>query len=402
MSLQLQKLSISVDDKEIVHDLDLTVAAGEVHVIMGPNGSGKSTLVNTLAGHPKYTVTGGAIVIDAVDITAAKPEDRAKAGLFLSPQYPPEIAGVTIANFLRLAVNAQRRVNVNPLEFYQEIKTAMQSLGIDESFAKRSLNSGFSGGEKKRAEILQLALLKPKYALLDETDSGLDVDALKIVGQGIAQFQTSERGILLITHYARLLEYVKPTHVHIMREGRIVKSGGPSLAQQIEADGYATFTWFYMFKNLIPRLICLVLLVPGIFYLRVGGALMLNNIELARTGTRVDAKVIGLHVSRDRLPGQTGTTANYVYTFEFTDNKNGKTIEVDSTHGYSQHWEPYNDQGLMPIVYNPNKPEQNRVNSFGRMWALPFVQVAFGAFMSFFGVMGLIPISWAKKLRGKS
>lgn len=240
MSLQIENLSISVEGKEIVHNLDLTVYDGEVHVIMGPNGSGKSTLVNTLAGHPKYVVTSGTILVDAVNITAAKPEDRAKAGLFLSPQYPPEIAGVTIANFLRLAVNARRGVNVNPLDFYQEIKTAMQSLGIDESFAKRSLNSGFSGGEKKRAEILQLALLQPKYALLDETDSGLDVDALKIVGQGIAKCQSPGRGILLITHYARLLEYIKPTRVHIMRDGRIIKSGGPRLVQEIDTQGYSS------------------------------------------------------------------------------------------------------------------------------------------------------------------
>lgn len=239
MSLQIKNLIVSVEGKEIVHGVTLDVQPGEVHVIMGPNGSGKSTLVNTLAGHPKYSVTSGSIAIDEIEITAAKPEDRAKAGLFLSPQYPPEIAGVTIANFLRLAVNARRGVNVNPLDFYQEIKTAMHSLGIDESFAKRSLNSGFSGGEKKRAEILQLALLQPKYALLDETDSGLDVDALKIVGEGIGAFQNADRGILLITHYARLLEYIKPTHVHIMRAGQLIKSGGPELAQEIEANGYA-------------------------------------------------------------------------------------------------------------------------------------------------------------------
>lgn len=240
MSLHISNLTIEADKKEIVHGVSLVVNPGEVHVIMGPNGSGKSTLVNTLAGHPKYVVTSGTILIDETDITAAKPEDRAKAGLFLSPQYPPEIAGVTIANFLRLAANARRGINVNPLDFYKEIKTAMQSLGIDESFAKRSLNSGFSGGEKKRAEILQLALLEPTYALLDETDSGLDVDALKIVGQGIAQFQNPKRGILLITHYARLLEFIKPTHVHVMRAGQIIKSGGPELVQEIDSQGYAT------------------------------------------------------------------------------------------------------------------------------------------------------------------
>ena len=238
MSLKISELKISVENKEIIHGLSLEVNPGEVHVIMGPNGSGKSTLVNTLAGHPKYSVTEGTISVDNADITAAKPEDRAKAGLFLSPQYPPEIAGVSIANFLRLAVGARRGVNLNPLEFYKEIKETMKKLDIDESFAKRSLNSGFSGGEKKRAEILQLALLEPKYALLDETDSGLDVDALRIVGQGISNFQNSERGILLITHYARLLEYIKPTHVHIMRDGLIIKSGGPELAQEIEASGY--------------------------------------------------------------------------------------------------------------------------------------------------------------------
>lgn len=240
MSLQISQLKISVDNQEIVHGLSLEIKPGEVHAIMGPNGSGKSTLVNTLAGHPKYLVTEGSIAIDGTDITATKPEDRAKAGLFLSPQYPPEIAGVSIANFLRLAVGAKRGVNLNPLEFYKEIKEAMKKLDIDESFAKRAINSGFSGGEKKRAEILQLALLQPTYALLDETDSGLDVDALKIVGEGISAFQNAERGILLITHYARLLEYIKPTHVHIMRDGQIIKSGGPELAQEIETTGYAT------------------------------------------------------------------------------------------------------------------------------------------------------------------
>lgn len=238
MSLQISQLKISVDNQEIVHGVSLEIKPGEVHAIMGPNGSGKSTLVNTLAGHPKYLVTEGSIAIDGTDITIAKPEDRAKAGLFLSPQYPPEIAGVSIANFLRLAVGAKRGVNLNPLEFYKEIKVAMKALDIDESFAKRAINSGFSGGEKKRAEILQLALLQPTYALLDETDSGLDVDALKIVGEGINAFQNSEHGILLITHYARLLEYIKPTHVHIMRDGLIIKSGGPELAQEIETSGY--------------------------------------------------------------------------------------------------------------------------------------------------------------------
>lgn len=238
MSLIIKKLNILVDGKKIVHDFDLEVNHGEIHAIMGPNGSGKSTLVNTLMGHPKYTIEKGTINVDGQDITEAKPEDRSKAGLFLSPQYPPEIAGVSIANFLRLAVNAKRNTNVNPLEFYKEIKDAMAKLNIDESFARRSLHAGFSGGEKKRAEILQLALLQPTYALLDETDSGLDVDALRIVGEGIAQFHNNERGILLITHYARLLNYVKPTHVHIMRDGKIVKSGGLELAQEIETKGY--------------------------------------------------------------------------------------------------------------------------------------------------------------------
>ncbi len=238
MSLKISQLKISVENKEIVHGVTLEVQPDEVHVIMGPNGSGKSTLVNTLAGHPKYAVTNGTILLDNENITEAKPEERAKLGLFLSPQYPPEIAGVSIANFLRLAVGAKRGVNLNPLDFYKELKAAMKKLDIDESFAKRAINSGFSGGEKKRAEILQLALLEPKYALLDETDSGLDVDALRIVGEGINNFQNPERGILLITHYARLLEYIKPTHVHIMRDGQIIKSGGPELVAEVEAEGY--------------------------------------------------------------------------------------------------------------------------------------------------------------------
>lgn len=242
MSLQISNLAVAVEGKEIITDVSLTINPGEVHVIMGPNGSGKSTLVNTVAGHPKYQVTHGTIAIDGHDVTTAKPEDRAKLGLFLSPQYSPEIAGVTIANFLRLAVSAKRGTNVNPLDFYQELMGAMKKLGIPDDFAKRSLNAGFSGGEKKRAEILQLALLQPTYALLDETDSGLDVDALKVVGEGIAQFHQPNNGVLLITHYARLLEFVKPTHVHIMCGGHLIAHGGPELVEKIDQVGYADFS----------------------------------------------------------------------------------------------------------------------------------------------------------------
>ncbi len=246
MSLVIHNLHVSVLDKEIVKDLSLEIPKGKVVAIMGPNGSGKSTLANTLAGHPKYSVMGGTIELDGKDITNLSPDKRAKLGLFLSMQYAPEIAGVTLANFLRIATGARlpsplrrgTQGEVSPLEFHKLLMAKMAELKIDPAFAKRYINTGFSGGEKKRAEILQLLLLNPTYAILDETDSGLDVDALKIVAEGINTFKNPEHGILLITHYNRILEYVVPDVVHIMKNGQIVKTGDAELAKEIEQDGY--------------------------------------------------------------------------------------------------------------------------------------------------------------------
>lgn len=241
MSLKIEKLSISVESKKIVSDFSLNINPGEIHAIMGPNGSGKSTLANSIMGHPKYTVTGGKILLDDEDITNAKVNKKAKKGLFLSMQYPPQIDGVSITNFLRTAVNALTGDKQNPVKFHKQLLETMKVLNIDPAFASRYLNVGFSGGEKKRLEILQLLVLNPKYAILDETDSGLDVDALKIVSSGINKFHTKENGVLLITHYNRILEYVQPDYVHIMVNGRIVKSGGKDLAVEVEKEGYDKF-----------------------------------------------------------------------------------------------------------------------------------------------------------------
>lgn len=236
--LQIKNLHISIENKEILCGVDLTLNKGKVIAVMGPNGSGKSTLANTLMGHPKYKVTEGEIIIDGEDITALSPDKRAKKGLFLSMQYPPQIEGVTIGNFLRVAKISQTGMQISPLDFHKILIEKMEKLSIDQDFLKRYLNVGFSGGEKKKLEILQLAVLLPTYAILDETDSGLDIDALKIVAEGINQFRSPGRGILLITHYNRILEYITPDVVHIMKEGRIVKSGGAELAEQIEKEGY--------------------------------------------------------------------------------------------------------------------------------------------------------------------
>jgi Fe-S cluster assembly ATP-binding protein len=238
MSLKIEKLSISVESKKIVSDFSLNIKPGEIHAIMGPNGSGKSTLANAIMGHPKYAVTGGKILLDDEDITNAKVNEKAKKGLFLSMQYPPQIDGVSVTNFLRTAVNALTGDKQNPVKFHKQLLETMKVLNIDPAFASRYLNVGFSGGEKKRLEILQLLVLNPKYAILDETDSGLDVDALKIVSSGINKFHTKEKGVLLITHYNRILEYVQPDYVHIMVNGRIVKSGGKDLAVEVEKNGY--------------------------------------------------------------------------------------------------------------------------------------------------------------------
>ncbi|MSU75715.1 MAG: Fe-S cluster assembly ATPase SufC [Candidatus Magasanikbacteria bacterium] len=242
MTLQIKNIHISAQDKPIVHGLNLEIKPGEIHAIMGPNGSGKSTLANALMGHPKYTVTKGRIIIDKKDITALSADKRARAGLFLSMQYPPEIPGVSIANFLRLSAGAMRGTNQNPITFHKELNERMKELGIDPSFASRHINLGFSGGERKRLEILQLLILNPTYAILDETDSGLDVDALKVVADGINRFHSSKHGILLITHYNRILKYVVPDFVHIMSGGEIVKSGKKELAKEIEKSGYKNFT----------------------------------------------------------------------------------------------------------------------------------------------------------------
>ena len=238
MTLKINNLHISVENKKIVQGVTLEIKPSEVHVIMGPNGSGKSTLANTLMGHPRYEITAGTIKLDNEDLSALPPDKRAKLGLFLSPQYPPEVAGVTVANFLRAAAGSLRSKNLKPLEFHRELLQTITELGLDPEFAKRHLHVGFSGGEKKKLEILQLIVLTPRYAILDETDSGLDVDALKIVAKGINQFRSPEHAVLLITHYNRILEYVRPDFVHIMSNGKIVQSGGAGLAREIDKKGY--------------------------------------------------------------------------------------------------------------------------------------------------------------------
>ena len=238
MSLQIKNLTVSVEEKEILHGIDLVVKKGSVVVIMGPNGSGKSTLANTIAGHPKYHVSGGEILLNEEEITTIAPDERAKNGLFLSMQYIPEIEGVTIANFLRTAYSSVSGKTVNPLKFHAELVEKAKTLHLDPDFLKRDLGVGFSGGERKRLEMLQLAVLAPTYAILDETDSGLDVDALRIVADGIQRFRNSGGGVVLITHYHKLLEYITPDIVHIMRDGKIIQSGRKELADDIEKHGY--------------------------------------------------------------------------------------------------------------------------------------------------------------------
>jgi Fe-S cluster assembly ATP-binding protein len=230
-----------VEGKEILKGLALTVRAGEVHALMGPNGSGKSTLSFCLMGHPKYHVTSGTIRYQGEDILALGPDQRARLGMFLAFQYPTAIPGVTIANFLRAALRGVRQGDVPLKEFRQTVKTQLKALGIPETFMNRYVNDGFSGGEKKRLEILQMAVLAPSLAILDETDSGLDIDALKIVADGINAQRSPQRGILLITHYQRLLNYITPDVVHVMVDGRIARSGGPELALELEAKGYEGF-----------------------------------------------------------------------------------------------------------------------------------------------------------------
>ena len=243
-SLQIKNLNVSVENKPILTGVNLEIPQGEVHAIMGPNGTGKSTLAYALMGHPKYTITEGQILLDGKDIMGLSPEERSMAGIFLAFQYPVAIPGVTVANFLRTAMNAHRKAK-NPEdkgipipEFRKQLIEKMNLLEMDPAMAGRYLNDGFSGGEKKRVEILQMAMLEPRFAILDETDSGLDIDALRIVSEGINTLKNSDLGILVITHYQRMLNYLKPDMVHVMDDGKILLSGGPELALRLENEGY--------------------------------------------------------------------------------------------------------------------------------------------------------------------
>jgi Fe-S cluster assembly ATP-binding protein len=239
-AIVIDNLSVTIADKKIIRGLSLTVPRGEVHAIMGPNGSGKSTLAKVMAGHPDYQVTQGKVTMDGEDILQMEPDERARRGLFMAFQYPSEIPGVTIANFLRAAVQARlpEGEELEATDYYARLYEKMELLGMDRSFTSRSVNEGFSGGEKKRTEILQMAMLEPKYAVLDETDSGLDIDALKVVAHGVNSLRGPNIGILLITHYQRLLNYIVPDHVHVMVGGRIVRSGRKELALELEERGY--------------------------------------------------------------------------------------------------------------------------------------------------------------------
>ena len=245
-TLEIRGLTVTVDveegTKEILRGVDLTVKSGETHAIMGPNGSGKSTLAYSIAGHPKYTVTGGTVTLDGEDVLAMKVDERARAGLFLAMQYPVEVPGVTVSNFLRTAKTAIDGQAPKLRTWVKDMKTAMADLRMDPAFAERNVNEGFSGGEKKRHEILQMELLKPKVAILDETDSGLDVDALRIVSEGVNRAKEgTDVGVLLITHYTRILRYIKPDFVHVFVDGRIVEEGGKELADRLEDEGYDRF-----------------------------------------------------------------------------------------------------------------------------------------------------------------
>ncbi|WP_457255364.1 Fe-S cluster assembly ATPase SufC [Pedococcus sp. P5_B7] len=242
-TLEIRGLTVTVDveegTKEILRGVDLTVRSGETHAIMGPNGSGKSTLAYSIAGHPKYTVTGGTVTLDGEDVLAMKVDERARAGLFLAMQYPVEVPGVTVSNFLRTAKTAIDGQAPKLRTWVKDVKGSMDALRMDPAFAERNVNEGFSGGEKKRHEILQMELLRPKVAILDETDSGLDVDALRIVSEGVNRAKEgTDVGVLLITHYTRILRYIKPDFVHVFVDGKIVEEGGPELADRLEAEGY--------------------------------------------------------------------------------------------------------------------------------------------------------------------
>lgn len=246
-TLEIKDLHVSVvsEDapKEILKGVDLTIKAGETHAIMGPNGSGKSTLSYAIAGHPKYEITSGSVTLDGEDVLEMSVDERARAGLFLAMQYPVEVPGVSMSNFLRTAATAVRGEAPALRHWVKEVKQAMADLDIDPAFAERSVNEGFSGGEKKRHEILQLGLLQPKVAILDETDSGLDVDALRVVSEGVNRYKASgEVGVMLITHYTRILKYIEPDFVHVFANGRIVESGGRELADVLESEGYVKYT----------------------------------------------------------------------------------------------------------------------------------------------------------------
>jgi len=244
--LEIKNLQVSViteaGNKEILRGVDLTIKSGETHAIMGPNGSGKSTLAYSIAGHPKYLITDGSVTLDGNDVLEMSVDERAKAGLFLAMQYPVEVPGVSVSNFLRTAVTAIRGEAPKVRTWVGEVKEAMASLNIDTAFSERNVNEGFSGGEKKRHEILQMELLRPKIAILDETDSGLDVDALRIVSEGVNRVKAnSDLGVMLITHYTRILRYIKPDFVHVFANGKIVEEGGPELADKLEEQGYAAY-----------------------------------------------------------------------------------------------------------------------------------------------------------------
>ena len=236
--LKVENLHVEVDGNEIVKGLDLEVGKGEIHAIMGPNGSGKSTLANVLMGHPRYEVTEGSVTFEGEDVLELEPDERAKMGMFLAFQYPSEVPGVSVANFLRTAINSVREEELSPMEMYKLLQEKMAVMRMDPKFAERYLNEGFSGGEKKRNEILQLLMLQPRLAILDETDSGLDIDALQVVARGVNEMRAPDFTAVLITHYQRILRYIEPDRVHVMLDGRIVTSGGKELAEELEEKGY--------------------------------------------------------------------------------------------------------------------------------------------------------------------
>ncbi len=238
--LEIKNLTVEVAGKKVVDGMNLAIPAGEVHAIMGPNGTGKSSLSKAIAGHSEYKITGGEVLLDGENIVGLEPDVISKKGFFLAFQYPVSIEGVSIANFIRACLNSRlaEGEKLNPVEYYKELYAKMDELKMDRSFSSRSVNDGFSGGEKKRCDILQMLMLNPKFAILDETDSGLDIDALRIVSEGVNSARSPERGMLLITHYHRLLEYIKPDKVHVMSGGKIVKSGGAELALELEKTGY--------------------------------------------------------------------------------------------------------------------------------------------------------------------